>query len=358
MESTFNGLTMPVFTAFGWAGEEAAIKYAYTNLQLFVQAIHQAFPREMQSYFPHYGVDKESQCAYLARNESVESDLYVTFHTRPMAFRIDVNLTDRAVLLSGFQRLAQDTAQFYRGLIRLDPEWSVRFQQMEYDADNQTATHYKDVFKGPVGELTQEKTDEVVMRAEYLNGEKDRWLAPFYMSRSYPSEFVASMGVQVVSEMVKELDSLRTVLFALSKPADRVMPKPTKKPKKSVVTAAVVEAESADTAAADQKERFSYIATLKPLHLRKGFINMTPNEWPFFAVNARTTTRPVTVFFENQSDPEGNVWRLSPHDQARLMLGPKGKRWLREHFGADEKINVIATKHLDDTIDIALEPVE
>ena len=61
---------------------------------------------------------------------------------------------------------------------------------------------------------------------------KDRWLAPFYMSRSYPSEFVASMGVQVVSEMVKELDSLRTVLFALSKPADRVMPKPTKKPKK------------------------------------------------------------------------------------------------------------------------------
>ena len=68
-----------------------------------------------------------------------------------------MNLTDRAVLLSGFQRLAQDTAQFYRGLIRLDPEWSVRFQQMEYDAENQTATHYKDVFKGPVGELTQEK---------------------------------------------------------------------------------------------------------------------------------------------------------------------------------------------------------
>ena len=28
----FNGLTMPVFTAFGWAGEETAIQFALSQL--------------------------------------------------------------------------------------------------------------------------------------------------------------------------------------------------------------------------------------------------------------------------------------------------------------------------------------
>jgi hypothetical protein len=357
MELVFSGLTMPVFTAFGWAGEETAMKFAFSQLQLFVQALHRDLPREMQAYFPHMGVDTEAQCAYLARNQDIESDLYITFHTRPVAFRIDVNLTSRAALIPAFKRLQEDTAQFHRALTALDPEWTVRLQQMEYDAETDQSSHYKDVFKGSIPELSMDNTADIVMRADYLNGEKDRWLAPLYLSRSIASEFIASMGAAVIGEMVKEIDSLRPVMFALSKPTGRILPKPVKKPRPVKVS------EAASVAAADEsvtetvKDRFSYTATLKTLHLRKGFINMTPAEWPFFAINARTTTRQVTVFFDNQSDAESNVWRLSPTDQARLMLGRKGQRWLRDHFASDDKLTLVVTKHMDNSVEIALEPI-
>jgi len=36
----FTGLPMPVFTAFGWAGEETAIKFALEQLELFIQQLH------------------------------------------------------------------------------------------------------------------------------------------------------------------------------------------------------------------------------------------------------------------------------------------------------------------------------
>ena len=36
----FTGLGMPVFTAFGWAGEETAQKYAYSQLEQFIALLH------------------------------------------------------------------------------------------------------------------------------------------------------------------------------------------------------------------------------------------------------------------------------------------------------------------------------
>jgi hypothetical protein len=361
MELMFNGLTMPVFTAFGWAGEEAALKFAFSQLQLFVQSLHQALPREMQTYFPNFGVDEEAQCAYLARNQAIESDLYITFHARPMAFRITVNMTDRAILLPSFKRIQEDASQFFRVVSSLDPEWSLRLQQMEYNAETDESIHYKDLYKDSVATLTLETAADLVARAEYLNSERDRWLAPFYMMRSMPSEFVSSMGSDVVREITKELDSVRPALFVLSKPTARATARPKKKkatPVAATVEKVVVDGDSAeDEADAVVLEQISYVATLKPLHLRKGFINMTPAEWPFFTINARTTTREVTIVFDNQHDKDGTVWRLSPNDQARLVLGNKSSRWLRDYFEAEDKIKLVSVKQLDGSIEVGLEPI-
>lgn len=46
--TNFTGLTMPVFTAFGWAGEETAIKFAFTQLEAFIGALHVNLPRTVQ----------------------------------------------------------------------------------------------------------------------------------------------------------------------------------------------------------------------------------------------------------------------------------------------------------------------
>lgn len=351
----FNGLTMPVFTAFGWAGEETALKFAFSQLQLFAQALHSALPRELQTYFPHYGVDRAAECAYLARNQDVESDLFVTFHTRPMAFRVTVNLVKRPILVQAFKRTQDNPGQFYRIMSALDPEWQLRLQQMEYNAEDDTASHYRDEFKDSVSTLTAESAEELVARADYLNSERERWLAPFYMSRSMSSEAIAAMGSDVVKVMLKMMDELRPAMFMLSQPVGRL----TSKQKSSAKSKAKkkVQAVTPTEPAKEAVDQFSYVSVLKPLHIRKGFVNMTPDEWPFFAINARTTTRDVTATFDNQVDSSCAVWRLVPSDQARLMLGGKGRRWLNDHFAKDDQLRLTVTKHADDTIEILLEPV-
>ena len=42
----FLGLTGPVFTAFGWAGQEQAVQYALGQLAQFVQQTHLRMARE------------------------------------------------------------------------------------------------------------------------------------------------------------------------------------------------------------------------------------------------------------------------------------------------------------------------
>ena len=48
----FTGLSMPVFTAFGWAGEETAIKFALSQLEAFVSELHANLSREVKEKFP------------------------------------------------------------------------------------------------------------------------------------------------------------------------------------------------------------------------------------------------------------------------------------------------------------------
>ena len=55
----FNGLTMPVFSAFGWAGEENALKYALSQLQQFIDALYARLPNDVREEFPTYGLSAE-----------------------------------------------------------------------------------------------------------------------------------------------------------------------------------------------------------------------------------------------------------------------------------------------------------
>jgi hypothetical protein len=103
--------------------------------------------------------------------------------------------------------------------------------------------------------------------------------------------------------------------------------------------------------------QFVYETELKPLHIRRGFINLTAAHWDFFAESARATTREVTVFFEDRVDRDSAVWRLASNDMARLVLGDAARNWLEETFAPDECIQLVATKRDDDTIEIVLGPV-
>jgi hypothetical protein len=111
----------------------------------------------------------------------------------------------------------------------------------------------------------------------------------------------------------------------------------------------------ADAAALEQ---FNYISILKPLHIRRGFVNLTPNHWPFFAVTARTETRPVILKYDGHTDKKSAVWRLVPNDQARLVLSPQVQQWLEENFSPEERIQITALKLADEEIQITLTAVD
>ena len=61
----FTGLGMPVFMAFGWAGEEAALKYALSQLELFATEVQRGLPQSMQEELPFVGLSEELQSSYL-----------------------------------------------------------------------------------------------------------------------------------------------------------------------------------------------------------------------------------------------------------------------------------------------------
>ena len=121
----------------------------------------------------------------------------------------------------------------------------------------------------------------------------------------------------------------------------------------------MIEGEERSSAASisDSVDTFTYLAELKPLHIRRGFVNLTAGHWPFFALNARAQTRDVTIVFGGRQDKHSSVWRLQPDDQARLVLGPQVHDWIEENFASSDQIQVTARKLDNNEIRITLEPV-
>lgn len=357
----FTGLSMPVFAAFGWEGEENALKFALSQLEMFIDALYARLPAPARAEFLTHGLSTEGQNAYLSTGQSFDDEAFIAFNARPMSFEVLLGITDKTALSKGLAAVNKDLTAAYNALAALDAAWTLRVQQMQLDPDTGERTHHQDLYKDGVAALSEEAAAEIFARAAYLN-EEEGWVTPIYLSMRVPSDRVAAMGTTILSVSTDLVLSLVPVLNALlgRKPKKKATKSKAAKPT-PVETGPTVTVEGEERASAatlvDSADSFIYTAELKPLHIRRGFINMTTGHWPFFALNARAQTRDVTVVFDGRQDKHSSVWRLQPDDQARLVLGPQVHDWMEENFASSDQIQVTARKLDNDEIRITLEPV-
>lgn len=337
---------MPVFTAFGWAGEEQALKYAISQLEEFVRRLHATLPRRAQTNLPFFGLDRESQSVYLASEKDAEEGAYIAFHARPLSLEIQLALADQMALSRAWSAADQEPQRWRKFLQDLDGEWTLHVKQMQLEDDGER-TSYQDLFKDSVEELDEESAESVSSRAQFLNGEP-QWVVPMYASRRISAEQVAAMGTEILDVMAEQVEQLMPLFEFLMGKTPAKKAKKAKAPKKAKK---VTEEEL------DPDTQFVHVARLKPLHIRRGFINLTPRHWDFFAQSARATTRKVKVNFEDTVDLESAVWRLSSNDMARIVLGEAAREWLQDTFGPEDQVQIVATELDDDEIEIRLEPI-
>lgn len=338
---------MPVFTAFGWAGEEQALNYALSQLEEFIRQLHASLPRRAQNNLPFFGLDKESQAVYLASDKDAEEGAYIAFHARPLSLELQLAIRDQGALSRAWSAADQEPERWRQFLQDLEGEWTLHVKQMQVDDESGERTSYQDLFKDDVEALDEEASESVSSRANFLNGEP-QWVVPMFVSRRITAEQAAAMGTAIVDVMAEQIEQLMPLLeFLTGKiPAKKAKVKEPK-PKAKKVTQEELDPES----------QFVHVAHLKPLHIRRGFINLTPRHWDFFAQSARATTRDVKINFEDTIDLESAVWRLSSNDMARIVLGDAARKWLQETFGPGDKIQIVATERDDEEVEIRLEPI-
>lgn len=354
----FTGLQMPVFSAFGWAGEEKAIEFALSQLELFIDTLYYYLNRDIQTQFPFHGLDRTTQSVYLSSHENPDEGLHIAFNARPMSLELSLGLSDKALLAKAYKALEAAPTTFYQLVTDLGPEWQLHLQQKEYDEERETAANYQDVFKDSVMKLDLDSTAAVLSRAAFLNSES-QWLVTFYLSERIDSEKASAMGTAILKVMSERIGSLMPLVKMMTGKPRRAKPKakPAAEARKRSAEP-VEETTIRQPSEAADLERFTYISELKPLHIKRGFVNLTSNHWPFFALNARTEVRDVTVKYEEKINKKSAVWRLVPNDQARIVLAPQVQEWLEENFGSNDRIQVTAIKLNDNDIQITLDHAE
>ncbi len=350
-QQQFVGLTMPVFTAFGWAGEETALKYALSQLEEFINRLHMNLSRDVQNYFPFYGLDRASQSAYLAASPQIETAPYFAFFVRPLSLELQYSIKDKMALSTAWKACESNPERWLELMQGLEPGWTMRIQQMEWDEDSGQTTFYQDLFKDDVSALDLEAAVQISARASFLNAEP-KWLVQLSLSYRAPAEQISFLGTSVIDQAVDWLRAFMPVHETLVKRepgAAKKKPKPkVERPKEEVK----------EEERPEPLEQFTYVSRLKPLHIRRGFVNLTPEHWPFFAANARSTSREVTLSYEDFRDRAASVWRLAPNDQARVVLTPRAQGWLEDNFEANDRIQITASRMEDDEIEVKLEAVE
>lgn len=348
---------MPVFSAFGWAEEANALKYALAQLQTFIDLLYLRLPVDIRGEFQTHGLSQENQNVYLATDDSYDAGAYVAFNARPMSLEVQLGIVGHDLLSKGLAAVNKDIAAVHHVFAQLDPNWILRVQQTQVNPETGERAHHLDLFKDSVNNLTVEQAREIFERAAYLN-EEDKWATPVYLSLRMPSERVASMGYAIIDISADLVSALMPVLrlFTGKKPKKTRTVRPSTKTSRRVD--ADDESPAGETAITGSiksiADNFNYVAELRPLHIRRGFINLTPAHWPFFAVSNRTETRGVTVVFEGRQDKTCSVWRLQPDDQARIVLGPQVHEWLEENFANSDAIQVSVRRLDNDEIRITL----
>lgn len=356
----FTGLGMPVFTAFGWAGEETAQKYAYSQLELFIALLHANLSSDLREEFPFHGLSTADQSVYLSSAENVEEDAHIAFNARPLSLEMQLALTDKGALNRAFKHISKNPQVFINLLLQLDPSWEFRIQQVQVNEETGERANYQDLYKGSIPGLKEENVVELIEKANYLNSD-EKWVTPIYLSLRIPSDQAATMQGSIIPVMVERINLLgpyvsllrgRSVKKGIAAKTE-VKSEETPKAKQSVPVEVMEQPQKPLSS-----EEFTYISELKPLHLNRGFINMTPEYWPFFAINARTESRPVTVVAGDMRDEDCAVWRLQPNDLARLVLGPKAHRWLEDHFVPGDYVQMVVTRIDDSEIHVVLDPLD
>ncbi|MCP4357767.1 MAG: hypothetical protein GY796_07120 [Chloroflexi bacterium] len=352
----FAGLSMPVFTAFGWAGQEAAVNYALEQLEVFILSLQASLPRSVQAEFGYAGLSRQSQTVYLAANEDVESDIQVVFIARPTSLEMQLVLTDKKMLTKSLKLAEAKPMIAHRLITELGSDYSFRVQQMQVDEETDTASHYQDLFKDGVVKLDEETAVAVISKAAYLNSE-EQWVTPLYVSRRFEAEKISVMRRVALDVIGQEIQNLMPLIQFLT--GHKVSKKKKAKSKKRAKVKSIPSSkEVAVPEIIAPEDGFIYLSEIKPLHLSRGFVNMTPDHWPFFSINSRTVIRPVTVYYDGIYDKESSVWRLRPSDIARLVLSPRVHQWLEDNFENGDYIQLLVKNLEDKEIQISLKPIE
>lgn len=354
-KTSFSGLTMPVFTAFGWAGEENAINYALDQLEQFVHLLHSNLSRQAKGDLPFAGLSRANQSVYISASEAPEEDLHIAFFARPLSLEMQVAIIDTKALAKALKNAEAQPVMAHRLITELGAEWSLRLQQMQVDEESGAEAHYQDLFKDSITALLPEVSAEVMSKASYLNSE-DKWVTPFYLSRRIPAEQASAMGLKITDVLSQQIDELLPLIHFLT--GRRATSKRKSKPKARTVKPMMGgkgtdEATSLETVLKPE-DGFVHVSRIKPLHLRRGFINLTSAHWPFFAINSRTETRPVTIYYDGVYDKDSAVWRMLPNDMARIVLSPSVHHWYEDNFTEGDELHVTVTRLDNDEIQISL----
>lgn len=357
----FSGLSMSVFTAFGWAGETAALEFALGQLDTFIHTLQTKLSRDAQRMFPVCGLDTEGQTVYLAVSEAIDREPHIRFAARPAHFELRLSINNRTALLRGLKSAEPDSVLWHRHVSELGPEWSLHVQQVQVDEENGEITSYQDIFKDTLDKWDLDASTAATSRTLFLNGDP-RWLAPWHIYRRWRADPISMMGDKLVGIMAQEVEKLIPVVTRFAPPLKPVTTRRSggRTPRATTPQAHVPDVIPAplSNGTAEQPSQFTYIAELKPLHIRKGFINLTAEHWPFFADSPRTGTRKVTLYYNGKYDKETAVWRLQPEETARVVLGEKVQSWFAKAFDGRTQIKVTATKLPKDEIQINLSVVE
>ena len=161
----------------GLAGEETAINFALDHLEQFINDIYAILSRDVRTLFPYHGLDRQAQIAFLGSEEEPERKMFISIAARPMSLETNLAIRNKEVLTKSLRAMGTKSDTFFELITELGPEWFLHLQQMEYDPDAGTTTHYQDLFKDKISTLDAETTSEKVARAQYLNSE-DKWIVP------------------------------------------------------------------------------------------------------------------------------------------------------------------------------------
>ncbi|MFK7805104.1 MAG: hypothetical protein AB8G95_25955 [Anaerolineae bacterium] len=356
-EEQFNGLPMPVFTAFGWDGEEAAITFALSQLELFVNGLYAIISEPARFRLPFHGLNHEARVAWFGINREPELGPYVAFVARPSAFEMRISVTDPAAINRGLRAAEKDPQKWFKMLNDLGPGWYLQIEQRLKEEDAVDFSHYGDLFKDSVTELDFETCHKSTSRAAFLNSE-EKWTTPIYVTRRLTADQASGMGRDLIKYMAVEVEKVLDIVGLFSRATKGAKSTTTKIKSKGTARKKKSAGRPPKVVEPAVPQTFSYVAELKGLHIRKGFINLTPGHWPFFAEGKRTETRPITINFEGKSDATSAVWRLQPDDQARLVLGEAAHAWVQMTFSANSKVTVNALKTPEDQIEVMLVAVE